>query len=139
MRDIITSRRRFISVFLGLIPGALLAGPEVLRAAKHETKDLMRQLEIEILQSSRPRKNPEIMCRISEDEFTLYRERGGKRNSLCKMNRTGNMIWEACNGNRSPKEISEFITHSYQVTEHQARIETLTFIDQLRQIGAITV
>ena len=139
MGDIIKSRRRFISSFIGLIPGILLASPKNLRAAKHETKDLMRQLQIEILISSRPKKNPEIVCHTWGDESTLYREREGKRDQICRMNQTGNVIWELCDGSRYPKEISELIAERYKVAEYQARIETLAFIAQLKQIGVITL
>ena len=139
MGDIVRSRRSFIHRLMGLVPVILLARPKELRAAKQETKDLLRQLELEILKSSRPKRNPAIMCRTSGDETTLYRERGGKRGPICSMNPTGNMIWEACDGSRHLKEISRLILERYQVAENQARLDTLVFLVGLKEIGAITV
>ena len=139
MVNIANSRRSFIHKCMGLIPGILVVSPNQVRAARDEAKDLMRQIELEILRSSRPKRNPSIMCRTSGEETTLYRERGGETSPVCSMNPIGNMIWEACDGSRQLKEISRLVFERYQVAEHQAHLDTLVFLALLKKIGAITV
>ena len=139
MADTMTSRRSFVCKLMGLIPGFLLANPKELRAAKQETKDLLGQLETEILRRSRPKRNPSMMCRASEKGTTLYLKRNGGEIPIYMMNSTGHMIWKACDGSRSFKEISQLILGKYRVSEQRAQIDTLCFLSLLKKSNAITV
>jgi hypothetical protein len=139
MAGIMTSRRSFVCKFMGIIPGILLVNPKELKAAKQETKDLLGQLEMEILRASKPKKNPLMLCRESEKRVTLYLKRNGEEIPICMMNPTGYIIWKACDGSRSFKEISQFILERYRVSEKKAQLDALSFLSLLKQAKAITV
>lgn len=125
--------------FMGLIPGILLANPKELRAAKQETRNLLGQLELEVLRTSRPKRNPLMMCRVSRERTTLYLKRNGEEIPTYMMNPTGYMIWKACDGSRSLKEISQLILERYRVSEHKAQLDTISFLALLKKAEAITV
>ena len=122
-----------------LASGAVLAGPKELRAERQETKNLLEQLELDALKSSKPRRNPLIMCRGSGDKMMLFRDKGDKEIPLYRLNQTGKMIWEACDGTRCLEDISGLITDQYQVTEYQAQLDTFTFLALLKKTGAVTL
>lgn len=139
MMEMVESRRHFVCRLAGLASCAILAGAKELRAARQETKNVLGQLELDALKSSRPRKNPSIMCRRSGEETTLYREENGKEIPIYRVNPTGRMIWEACDGRRSLSDISRLIIEQYQVTEYQARLDAFVFLAFLKKTGAVTV
>ena len=139
MMETVKSRRHFMCRLVGLASGVVLAGPKELRAARQETKNVLGQLELDALKSSRPRKNPSIMCRREGEETTLYREERGEEIPIYRMNLTGRMIWEACNGRRSLSDISRLIIEQYQVTPYQAQLDTFAFLALLKKTGAVWV
>jgi hypothetical protein len=139
MADMVASRRSFVCKFMGLISGIMLANPKDFRAAKQETRDLLGQIEMDILRRSRPQKNPSVMCRTSEMGATLCMKRGGEEIPIYRMNPTGHMIWKACDGSRSFKEISQLILERYRVSEQKAQLDTLLFLSLLKKSNAITV
>ena len=124
---------------MGLIPGILLMNPKELRAAKRETRALLGQLETEILKSSRPKRNPLMVCRASEKGIMLYLKKNGEEIPLYMMNSTGYMIWKACDGSRSFKEISRLILRRYHISEQKAQSDALVFLSLLKKSKAITV
>ena len=137
MANISLARRGFIATIVGLMPGVVLPSPKRLQAAKPEIKDLMRQMELQALQSSKPDRNPSMICRTLGEKTILYREKGGKREPLCGVNLMGKTIWEACDGKNSPKEISRMIHERHLVSKHRAWVDTLSFLWRLKEIGAI--
>jgi hypothetical protein len=139
MVDMMTSRRSFVCRFMGLASGILLANPKELRAAKQKTKDLLGQLEIDILRRSRPKRNPSMTCRASEKGTTLYLKSSGEEIPMYRMNPTGYLIWKACDGTRSFKEISRLILERYRVPEQKAQLDALLFLSLLKKSNAITV
>jgi hypothetical protein len=122
---------------MGLVPGALLWNPGKARAAKDGARNLMRRLELDVLKSSRPKKSPSITQRTEGSETSLYQTKGGKKSLLCTMNPTGKTIWEACNGRRTYREITGLIRKRYQVTPDRAETDILTFLELLKDMGAI--
>jgi hypothetical protein len=139
MMETVKSRRHFMCSLVGLASSAVLASPKELRAARQEAKDVLGQLELDALKSSRPRKNPSIMCRRAGEKTTLYRKEKGEEIPIYCVNPTGRMIWEACDGRRSLSDISELITDHYQVTEYQARLDAFVFLVLLKKTGAVTL
>jgi len=135
--NIVASRRGFIATFLGLLPGIVLANPRRLQAAKPEIQNLLCQMELEILTSSTPQRDPSVICRTFGDTSTLYREKRGKTEPVCNMNQMGKKIWEACDGRNSPEEISRMIHKEYMVSKGQAWTDTLFFLTRLKKIGVI--
>lgn len=76
MQDIFASRRGFISTFGGILSGIILAGPKQLKAAaKPEIRDLLSQLELQTIRSTRPQRDPSVICRTSGERVALYREK----------------------------------------------------------------
>jgi hypothetical protein len=139
MADIVTSRRSFVCKFMGLISGILLVNPKELRAAKQEARDLLEQLEMDILRRSRPKRNPLVICRTSEKGTTLYLKTNGEEIPIYMMNPTGHVIWKACDGSRSFEEISQLIRIRYRVPEKRARLDALLFLSLLKKSEAITL
>ena len=139
MADIIKSRRSFVCRLMGLISGILLVNPQELRATKQDTRDLLGQLEMDILRRSRPIRNPSMMCRASEKGITLYVKKNGEETPMYLMNLTGYRIWKSCDGSRSFKEISRLISESYRISEQKAQSDAILFLSQLKMSKAITV
>ena len=135
--QMIASRRGFIGTFFGLLPGIVFANPKRLEAAKPEIRRLLSQMELETLLSSRPQKDPSVMCHTSGARSTLFRKKSEKREPLCAMNPIGHEIWEACDGRKSPKEIARMIYKKYLVTKGQAWTDTLFFLARLKKMGVI--
>jgi len=137
MVKMVSSRRGFIGTFLGLLPGIVLVSPRRLQAAKPEIQDLLSQMALETLISSRPQKDASVTFKISGDKSTLYREKRGEMGPVCNLNAMGKIIWDACDGKKSPKDISEMLHNRYLVSEGQAWTDTLVFLARLKKIGAI--
>jgi hypothetical protein len=135
--NIVASRRGFISTILGLMPGILLADPKRLGAARPEIKNILSQIEWEILQSSKFKRDSSVICRTFGGTSTLCRGRGKKREILCRMNQMGKIIWEACDGRKNLQDISKLIHEKYLVSMRQATVDTFAFLKSLKEIGAI--
>ncbi len=133
----ISSRRGFIGTFLGLLPGIVLASPGRLKAARPEIRDLLSQMDLEALISSRPQKDASVTFKTSGDKSTLYREKRGEMGPVCSLNAMAKIIWDACDGSKSPKDISETLHNRYLVSRHRAWTDTLFFLSRLKKIGAI--
>ncbi|MCK4787934.1 MAG: PqqD family protein, partial [Desulfobacteraceae bacterium] len=67
----------------------------------------------------------------------LFREKGGQTQPLCTVNYTGKTISEACDGRNSLRDISRLVQQTYEISSHQAYVDCLTFLVQLKNIGAI--
>jgi hypothetical protein len=137
--ETLKSRRKFLSVCMGLASGLLVLGPGRAKAAGKDAGNIIRKLELDLIKSSRPKKDPTVVSRTSGGEFSLYRGTGKNKALLCRMNPTGKDIWESCDGLRTFREISESIKSRYQVSLHQAQTDTLVFIELLKDIGAVTL
>jgi hypothetical protein len=137
MADIANSRRSFIFVVMTIIQGFLFARPKEIRAAKQGAKDLVGQLEMEGLASSRPQKEWLISSSMMGEQTILYRENETQKIPVCSMNQTGKMILDLCDGNHSPKDICRLIVQRCQVSETRAERDVLYFLTELRKIGAI--
>jgi coenzyme PQQ synthesis protein D (PqqD) len=135
--DMVSSRRGFIGTFLGLLPGIMLLNPGRLQAAKPGIQNLLGQMELERLISSKPERDPSVLCQNSVDTNTLCRLKDGETEPVCSMNTVGKMIWEACDGKKRPKEISKMIHDRYPVSKGRAWTDTLFFLSRLKKIGAI--
>jgi len=138
MVKMVASRRGFIGTLLGLLPGIVFASRGQLQAAKPEIQDLLSQMDLETLISSRPQKDTSVIFKISGDKKgTLYREKTGKMSPVCSLNSMGKIIWDTCDGSKSPKDISEMLHKRYLVSKGQAWTDTLFFLSRLKKIGAI--
>jgi hypothetical protein len=139
MKDISVSRRSFISALMTVAPGISLVSLGDLRPAKQRDKELLGRLEMEILESSTPRRGMLISSNTTGDKTTIYRETTDKKIPVCSMNNTGKMVWELCDGNHNLKEICGIIVERCQVTETCANRDILAFLSEMKRIGAITL
>jgi hypothetical protein len=126
---LISSRRGFICTLSGILSGILFAGPTRLQAKKIQIKELLRDMDFEILERSMPARNPSIICNDSAGD--------GKIKYICGMNPVGMTIWEECNGRNTPRDISRLLHNKYRVSPNNAYVDCLVFLTRLQQIGAI--
>jgi len=131
------SRRGFIRSLSGLVAGLLLASPARLQARKTKIKNLLGNLEIEILEESRPRRHPSISWNTHGDTTRLYRGGKGKTRPVYAMNQVGKTIWDGCNGENTPRDISKLVRQQYRVSSDQAYVDCLTFLGRLKSVEAI--
>jgi hypothetical protein len=134
---IFTSRRGFIYTFSGLLSAVLLASPKRLFARKPQIKNLIGNLEIELLEKSKPTRDPSITWNSYGDRTKLFMETKGEARPMCAMNQVGEMIWEACTGENTPQNIAQQIHKKYQVSSDQAYVDCLGFLARLKSVGAV--
>jgi hypothetical protein len=139
MKDISVSRRSFISAVMTIVPGISIVEFGDLGSAKQRGKELLRRLDMEILESSTPKRGILISSDTTGDKTTIYRETIDKKMPVCSMNNTGRMVWELCDGNHSLKEICGIIVERCQVSETCASRDILAFLSKMKRIGAITL
>lgn len=137
MTDAAAQRRRFILMMMTILPCALMAGPRELRAAKRTGRDVLNRLEIELLESSKPRRDRRMTCGVLGDQTTLYRQSGAGSIPVCGMNETGRAVWDLCDGNHGFREICREIAGRFRTTEIHARRDVRTFLSGLHRCGAV--
>ena len=135
-KDAAVPRRQFL-LMMTVLPCALMAGPGELRAAKGTGREIVNRLEIERLESSRPRRDRRMTCGILGDKTTLYRTSGGRKIPVFGMNDTGRAVWDLCDGNHGFREICREIAERFETTEIHARRDVRAFISGLNRCGAV--
>jgi len=133
----LANRRGFVCAMSGMLSGLVFASPTRLLAKKAKIKNLLINLEAEILEKSRPTRHPSITCDTCGDTASLYMETKGEARPMCSMNQVGKTIWEACDGKNSPRDISILVHNRYQVSSHEAYVDCLAFLARLKAMGAI--
>ena len=131
------SRRGFIRTLSGMVSVAILASPKRLLAKKPQIKHIVNNLELEVLEKTRPQRDPSVITREHGGATRLLRESEGKVQPICTVNHTGQTIWEACNGENNPRAISRLVRQTYQVSSRQAHVDCLAFLVRLKRIGAV--
>jgi hypothetical protein len=124
------SRRDFICTLSGMLSAVLLASPKRLLAKKPQIKNIVNNLELELLERARPQKDPSVTAREYRDATRLFRESDGQAQLICTVNHTGKTIWEACDGRNSLRDISRLVQQTYEISSHQAYVDCLTFLVQ---------
>jgi hypothetical protein len=85
-------------------------------------------------------KNPDIITRVLKGETVLIPiniKRGGDA-SFYLLNRVGASIWNRINGKRTLREIRDFMLTEYDVSEGKANCDLRGFVQQLKEIKAVT-
>lgn len=131
-------RRRFIYGLSGMFSGLLLAHPQHIRGSKG-IKKILRKIELETLQTARPLRHPSISWKNSGDSIGLYKKEKGTTRYLGNINPVGKTVWEACDGNNTPVEISTRVHQKYFVSPRQAYLDCICFLAVLRSKGAIQI
>ena len=135
---LISSRRGFICTLSGVLSWILFGWPSRLQARKRQIKELLRNMDFEILEKSMPTKNSSFICNDSAgNKISLFRKEGGKIRYICGINSVGMAIWKECNGRNTPLDISRMLHNKYRVSHNNAHLDCLVFLTRLQQIGAI--
>ncbi len=134
--DTVDRRRRNILSLAGVLPGLLFGLPKQLQAGKQKIKPFLHQLEMEKMEKLRPEKHPSVTCKNEGNGMTvLYKY--GKAKPLFAMNRTGETIWDACNGENTLKDISMILCQKYEVSLDQSYFDVFIALRALRVRGAV--
>ncbi len=135
-KDLLTGRRGFIKFLAGLFSGLFLAIPKRGQARSPEIKNLLRNLEIEAIKKSRPKRRPSITWN-SEGEAITILHRKGEAKPICALNRVGKTILDECNGRNTPKKIARLLQENYQVTAKDTYADCLSFLVDLNKRGVV--
>lgn len=108
---------------LGGILGVLLfsRGSDA-RVARTELKGLMNTIEFEALREKKPTRLP-ILIRTSD---TVHIQ--GDPSPIFKLNDSGRLIWDACDGHHSLEDICRQLHTSFSIPLHQARNDAFEFL-----------
>ncbi len=138
-RRMLFGRRGFILTLGGAFSGILLSGGKPLHAGFPQIKRIVRNLEKDLIEKSRPARDPSVLCRTERDKAELYRRSSGEGAPICRMNQVGKFVWDACNGKNTPREISSLIEKKYAVSHAEAYEDCILFLSDLRDVGAVSV
>ncbi len=130
------SRRRFLGTFSALVSTVpWLFGPSDADAAKRRVKGVLTEIETDALIRSTPKRTVGFLCRDEGGSSVLMD--GHRIEPVCRINKTGRLIWRLCDGTRNPHQISQILSRVYDVDPHQAYVDCLCFLATLRKRGAI--
>lgn len=138
-RSVMLGRRGFVLTIAGTFCGVLFSGGRSLYAEIPKIRGIVRNLERDLIEKSRPMRNPSFLCRTAGDKTGLFRKTAGGEQPICRMNRMGRFIWDACNGKNTPREISRLIEKKYAVSDSEAYEDCLLFLTGLKTAGAIRI
>lgn len=91
------------------------------------------------LPDKRYTKDVNIVAREIADEFILVplSQSADDVESIYTLNEVGAQIWELIDGERSLREIRDFIVAEFDVTADEATADLLAFLQQLESINAV--
>ena len=138
-RRMLFGRRGFILSLAGAFSGVLLSGGKSSHAGFPQIRGIVRNLERDLIEKSRPERDPSVLCRTERDMSELYRKSSGETQSICKMNQVGKFVWDSCNGQNTPQGISKLIEGKYAVSHAEAYEDCILFLSDLKDVGAVSV
>ena len=138
-RRMLFGRRGFILTLAGAFSGVLLSGGKSSYAGFPQVKGILRNLERDLIEKSRPEKDPSILCRTVRDKFELCRKSPREPRSICRMNQVGRFVWDSCNGQNTPRDISRRIEKKFAVSYSEAYEDCIRFLSDLKDIGAVNI
>ena len=86
-------------------------------------------------------RNESFISRKVVDEFILVpiRKRTEDINSLYALNDVAAYIWDLIDGKKCVNDIKIEVVEEFDVSPEEAEIDIVTFLDQLKQIEAVSV
>ena len=138
-KTVLFRRRGFVLTLVGVVSGVLFSGGKSLRAELPKIRGIVRNLERELIEKSKPVRDTSLLYRTAGDKPSLYRKTKMGPQPVCQMNQMGRFIWEACNGKNTPREISRLIEQKYAVSHAKAYEDALPFLVELKNAGAIKI
>jgi hypothetical protein len=84
-------------------------------------------------------KNTMMVSRKIANEFILVpiKDNVGDIEYMFTLNSVGGRIWELLNGRTTVEQIVNVLTQEYEVNAPQAEADTLEFLSQMEEIGAV--
>ena len=134
--DTVNRRRRNILALAGLLPGVLLGTPKQLQAGKLKLKPFLHKLELENSIRLKPVRLLTATCKDEENGISVF-YMPGKQAPLFGLNRTGKIVWDACNGENTLKDIATLLSQKYEVTSEQACSDVFVTLRDLHSKGAV--
>lgn len=138
-RSVMLGRRGFVLTVAGTFSGVLLSGGKSLYAEIPKIRWIVRNLERDLFEKSRPTRDASVLCRTEKDKAELYRKCPGEAQPICKMNQVGKFVWDSCNGQNTPREISSLIEKKYAVSHAEAYEDCILFLSDLKAVGVLSV
>ena len=125
------SRWRFLETVSGLIAGALSLGVSDARAIKTQIRHVVRDIEVDSITLSTPRKKRNVFLERKGHQYLLCNSKTTR--PILELNHTGQIVWNLCDGNKSPLEISRILQQTYSVDPHEAYVDCLCFLAELNR------
>jgi diacylglycerol kinase len=84
-------------------------------------------------------KNNMMVSRKIANEFILVpiKDNVGDIEYMFTLNSVGGRIWELLNGHTTIEQVVNVLTEEYEVNAQQAEADTLEFLSQMEEIGAV--
>jgi hypothetical protein len=79
-------------------------------------------------------RSEETIWRKIEDETVIIKDDGL---SVHMLNKTASHIWEMCNGDCGPDEISASLCERFDISFEEARVDVIEVIGKLEQMGLL--
>jgi hypothetical protein len=129
-------RRHFIFSTAGILGGMIIPGTG---KAKQTVNAILGELDVAALQQAKPERDPSVEWREEKTLLRLYRKGAEGHHHLCDLNRTGETVWFACDGDRNLRDITRILQETYRVSHRQAYLDCLCFLVELKNRGAIRI
>ncbi len=131
------SRRGFIATLAGATAGLAVMNPVFAGTGKKHIKDFISKVEFDLLVNSRPVVSPDLTTRQRGENLLIYKT-GAKRPSMV-LNGPGRLIFESCDGTKTPEQIGIITQTKYDIDSHKAHIDCIDFLFQLKNKGAVNI
>lgn len=131
------SRRGFITTLAGATAGLAIMNPVFAGPGKKQIKDFVSRVELDLVVSSRPAVSPDLTMKHRGENLLVYKA-GAKRPSMV-LNGPGRLIFESCDGTKTPQHIGMITQTKYDIDSHKAHIDCIDFIFQLKNKGAVNI
>jgi hypothetical protein len=86
-------------------------------------------------------KEPNFVARKIAGEMVLVpiKQKADDLDCIFTLNGTGAYIWEIIDGSMTTVQIRDALVDKYEVTPEQAKVDLVEFLDQLEEIGAVSL
>ena len=129
------SRRRFLETVSGLMAGAISCGVSDAPTVKTQIRHIIDDIEADSVIRSTPLKRHDTFLDKKSHQYVLCHKKTSR--PVLELNHTGQMVWNLCDGSKSPREISRILHRSYSVDPHEAYVDCLCFLAELSRKGLI--
>lgn len=133
------SRRSLLAGCAGTLTGMMLPGNGIAAAAGKMVKPAIWKLEAESLAASMPIQNPAIIVESASGNTVLTIPDAGRGARDMVLNTSGRMIWDACDGNHTVKQIADRVCRGFDIEMQQAYVDCMAFLLHLKICNAILV